>query len=345
MNIAKASINIIRATAFVFLSLPASAQIPPEVKMLELTFREQERKINDAVFTKYKPELTRLMNECVRNEDFEQAKYIKDILEQKILPGIQEEKEDDYSHFIGQWEEVTGGYVYLSRFNGKQAHQKSGNTEWLGKGGVDKDFSSSDIIRLNETRTVWFYWLRTDREDRIFQVNHATKLISLLKRKGGSEKEADHPANTSSFPKFDLLSEKIHADMEAGKEKLARQYVQALQKKSKEWGVSGHLEAAIWARKRAQGLQKGNDKEKQQLQEIIGTWDFPSGTIRIKDPKKFLMDKENITFEYIRSLNGSVHLFNIQEIKQQKIVARVNNLLLIIPYDCRGPFQEGTLKP
>lgn len=87
------------------------------------------------------------------------------------------------------------------------------------------------------------YWLRTDRDDRIFQVNHATKLVSLLKRKGGSEKEADHPANTSSFPKFDLLSEKIHADMEAGKEKLARQYVQALQKK-----VRNGVFPAIWKR-------------------------------------------------------------------------------------------------
>ena len=31
--------------------------------MLELTFQEQERKINDAAFAKYKPELVRLMNE------------------------------------------------------------------------------------------------------------------------------------------------------------------------------------------------------------------------------------------------------------------------------------------
>lgn len=60
--------------------------------MLELTFQEQERKINDAAFAKYKPELVRLMNECVRNEDFEQAKHIRDILERKSLPGIQEEE-------------------------------------------------------------------------------------------------------------------------------------------------------------------------------------------------------------------------------------------------------------
>lgn len=32
------------------------------------------------------------MNECVRNEDFEQAKHIRDILERKSLPGIQEEE-------------------------------------------------------------------------------------------------------------------------------------------------------------------------------------------------------------------------------------------------------------
>lgn len=81
------------------------------------------------------------------------------------------------------------------------------------------------------------------------------------------------------------------------------------------------------------------------MQEIIGTWDFPSGTIRIKDPKEFRMEEENMTFEYIRSLNGSAHLFNIRETKRKKIVARVNNLLLIIPYDCRGPFREGTMKP
>lgn len=42
------------------------------------------------------------MNECVKNEDFEQAKHIKDILERKALPGIQKEEKDDYSHFIGQ---------------------------------------------------------------------------------------------------------------------------------------------------------------------------------------------------------------------------------------------------
>ena len=70
--------------------------------------------------------------------------------------------------------------------------------------------------------------------------------------------------------------------MATGKGKLARQYAQALQKKSREWGVSGHLEAAIWARKRAEGLQKGNHKEKQQLQDITGTWDFPSGTVQLR---------------------------------------------------------------
>ena len=57
MNIAKTfrtfsrtggAINIIRAAAFILLTVPASAQIPPEAKMLELTFQEQERKINDA---------------------------------------------------------------------------------------------------------------------------------------------------------------------------------------------------------------------------------------------------------------------------------------------------------
>ena len=353
MNIAKTfrtfsrtggAINIIRAAAFILLTVPASAQIPPEAKMLELTFQEQERKINDAAFAKYKPELVRLMNECVKNEDFEQAKHIRDILERKSLPGIQEEEKEDYSHFIGQWEETAGGYVYLSRFDGKQAQQKSGNTGWLGKGGVDKDFSSPDIIRLNETRTVWFYWIKTDR-DHIFQVNHATKLVSLLKRKGAREKEANRSTYSSSFPKFDLLSEKIHADMATGKGKLARQYAQALQKKSREWGVSGHLEAAIWARKRAEGLQKGNHKEKQQLQDITGTWDFPSGTVQIKDPKEFRMEGESMTFEYLRSLNDSVHLFHIQETKQKKMVTRINNLLLIIPYDCRGPFQEGVMKP
>lgn len=202
MNIAKTfrtfsrtggAINIIRAAAFILLTVPASAQIPPEAKMLELTFQEQERKINDAAFAKYKPELVRLMNECVKNEDFEQAKHIRDILERKSLPGIQEEEKEDYSHFIGQWEETAGGYVYLSRFDGKQAQQKSGNTGWLGKGGVDKDFSSPDIIRLNETRTVWFYWIKTDRDDHIFQVNHATKLVSLLKRKGAREKKRIAP--------------------------------------------------------------------------------------------------------------------------------------------------------
>lgn len=241
MNIAKTfrtfsqtggAINIIRAAAFILLTVPASAQIPPEAKMLELTFQEQERKINDAAFAKYKPELVRLMNECVKNEDFEQAKHIRDILERKSLPGIQEEEKEDYSHFIGQWEETAGGYVYLSRFDGKQAQQKSGNTGWLGKGGVDKDFSSPDIIRLNETRTVWFYWIKTDRDDHIFQVNHATKLVSLLKRKGAREKEANRSSYSSSFPKFDLLSEKIHADMATGKGKLARQYAQALQKRA-----------------------------------------------------------------------------------------------------------------
>lgn len=111
MNIAKlfrtfsqtgGAINIIRAAAFILLTIPASAQIPPEARMLELTFQEQERKINDAAFAKYKPELVRLMNECVKNEDFEQAKHIKDILERKALPGIQKEEKDDYSHFIGQ---------------------------------------------------------------------------------------------------------------------------------------------------------------------------------------------------------------------------------------------------
>ncbi len=342
------AINVIRVTLFVFLLIsfpvPVSAKVPPEAQMLELIFQEQEKKINDATFAKYKPELTKLMNECVRNEDFEQAKHIKDILERKVFPGMEKEKEDDYSHFIGQWEELAGGYVYLSRFDGKQAQQKSGNSEWKSKGGIDKDSSSSDIIRINETQAVWFYWIKADRDDRIFQVNHATKLVSLLKRKGGREKEAGNPA-ASSFPKFDLLSEKIHADMEVGKEKLARQYASALQKKSKEWGISGHLEAAIWARKRAQELQKENNKDSQQVQEIIGTWDFPSGTIRIKDPKEFRMEEENMTFEYIRSLNGSAHLFNIRETKRKKIVARVNNLLLIIPYDCRGPFREGTMKP
>lgn len=116
-------------------------------------------------------------------------------------------------------------------------------------------------------------------------------------------------------------------------------------KKSREWGVSGHLEAAIWARKRAEGLQKGNHKEKQQLQDITGTWDFPSGTVQIKDPKEFRMEGESMTFEYLRSLNDSVHLFHIQETKQKKMVTRINNLLLIIPYDCRGPFQEGVMKP
>lgn len=211
--------------------------------MLELTFQEQERKINDAAFAKYKPELVRLMNECVKNEDFEQAKHIKDILERKALPGIQKEEKDDYSHFIGQWEETAGGYVYLSRFDGKQAQQKSGNTGWLGKGGVDKDFSSPDIIRLNETRTVWFYWVKTDRDDHIFQVNHATKLVSLLKRKGAREKEANRSADSSSFPKFDLLSEKIHADMATGKEKLTRQYAQALQKRA-----GNGVFPAIWKR-------------------------------------------------------------------------------------------------
>lgn len=354
MNIAKlfrtfsqigGAINIIRAAAFILLTIPASAQIPPEARMLELTFQEQERKINDAAFAKYKPELVRLMNECVKNEDFEQAKHIKDILERKALPGIQKEEKDDYSHFIGQWEETAGGYVYLSRFDGKQAQQKSGNTGWLGKGGVDKDFSSPDIIRLNETRTVWFYWVKTDRDDHIFQVNHATKLVSLLKRKGAREKEANRSADSSSFPKFDLLSEKIHADMATGKEKLTRQYAQALQKKSREWGVSGHLEAAIWARKQAKGLQKGNYEEKQQLQDITGTWGFPSGAVQIKDPKEFRMEGECMTFKYLRSLNDSVHLFHIQETKQKKMVARINNLLLIIPYDCRGPFQEGVMKP
>ena len=80
---------------------------------------------------------------ALKNEDFEQAKHIRDILERKSLPGIQEEEKEDYSHFIGQWEETAGGYVYLSRFDGKQAQQKSGNTGWLGKGGVDKDFHPS----------------------------------------------------------------------------------------------------------------------------------------------------------------------------------------------------------
>lgn len=57
------------------------------------------------------------------------------------------------------------------------------------------------------------------------------------------------------------------------------------------------------------------------------------------------MEGECMTFEYLRSLNDSVHLFHIQETKQKKMVARINNLLLIIPYDCRGPFQEGVMKP
>ena len=76
------AINVIRVTLFVFLLIsfpvPVSAKVPPEAQMLELIFQEQEKKINDATFAKYKPELTKLMNECVRNEDFEQAKHIKD---------------------------------------------------------------------------------------------------------------------------------------------------------------------------------------------------------------------------------------------------------------------------
>lgn len=326
MNIAKTfrtfsrtggAINIIRAAAFILLTVPASAQIPPEAKMLELTFQEQERKINDAAFAKYKPELVRLMNECVKNEDFEQAKHIRDILERKSLPGIQEEEKEDYSHFIGQWEETAGGYVYLSRFDGKQAQQKSGNTGWLGKGGVDKDFSSPDIIRLNETRTVWFYWIKTDRDDHIFQVNHATKLVSLLKRKGAREKKRIVPPipHLSLNSTFFLKNPCRYGNRQR---KTGPAIRSSPAKKSREWGVSGHLEAAIWARKRAEGLQKGNHKEKQQLQDITGTWDFPSGTVQIKDPKEFRMEGESMTFEYLRSLNDSVHLFHIQETKQKK---------------------------
>jgi len=81
----------------------------------------------------------------------------KDMPERKALPGVKEETKDDYSHFIGQWREAAGRYVYLSRFHGKQAQQKkSGNTGWLGKGGEDRNFSSSSIIRLKDSRTVWF---------------------------------------------------------------------------------------------------------------------------------------------------------------------------------------------
>lgn len=85
--------------------------------------------------------------------------------------------------------------------------------------------------------------------------------------------------------------------------------------------------------------------QEQQLHDITGTWDFPSGAVQIKDPKEFRMEGESMTFEYLRSLNDSVHLFHIQETKQKKMVTRINNLLLIIPYDCRGPFQEGVMKP
>lgn len=76
---------------------------------------------------------------------------------------------------------------------------------------------------------------------------------------------------------------------------------------------SGHLGAQT-----GRGIAKGNHKEKQQLQDITGTWDFPSGTVQIKDPKEFRMEGESMTFEYLRSLNDSVHLFHIQETKQKK---------------------------
>ena len=85
--------------------------------------------------------------------------------------------------------------------------------------------------------------------------------------------------------------------------------------------------------------------QEQQLQDITGTWDFPSGAVQIKDQKEFRMEGESMTFEYLRSLNDSVHLFHIQETKQKKMVTRINNLLLIIPDDCRGPVHEGVMKP
>lgn len=331
-------------SVFFLMHLPftEAREVPPEAMVLEITFQEQERKISSNVFDKYRQELTRFMNECVKNEDFEQAKHVKDILERRELPGSQENKDDGFSHFIGEWEELAGGYLYTSRFDGKTAQQRSGNSEWKSKGGIDKNFSSSDIMRINETQTVWFYWFRTDRDDRIFQINHSTKLVSLLKRKGGRKKETHESTVSPTSLKFDLLCKKINAEFNTGREKLARQYAAALQKKSKAWGMSGQLEAAIWARKRAQELQKGSSNHRL-AQELSGTWNFPEGTVQIHDPEAFRMDEKNMTFKYIRSLNNSVHLFKVQETGQEKIVARVNKLLLIVPYDCRGPAWEGMM--
>lgn len=307
--------------------------IPPEGVVMERSFQEQEGKIAASSFRKYSKEVKELMKECIRNENFELAKRIQDTCRSQSFSGT---NHPDCVFFMGEWHEFTrNGKIFMHRFDGiNGTHKTSDGLKWGHTGKINTDISSAGVLALKEDS--WNRrWIKID-DNNILQVLLSVGNVSPLKRKTGGE--------NSEMKKYIQLLKRISADFEIEKTKLSKVYAAALQKKSKSWALTNNLEAALWAQQRIKNL-----RNQEKLAELAGTWTFSDAVIHITKPSEFQKSSKNstnkTTFRYVKSLNNQVHLFKVEETKQEKIVVRSGNNLLIIPPDAGGQAQIGMLKP
>lgn len=303
--------------------------LPPEGVVMERSFREQEERIAASSFRKYSKEVNALMKECIRNENFELAKKIQDTYRSSTFSSTE-------TFFIGEWHEFTrNGKIFMHRFDGiNGTHKTSDELKWSHTGKINTDISSPGVLALKEDS--WNRrWIKID-DNNILQVLLSAGNVSPLKRKTGEQ--------APEMQKYIQLLKKISSNFEMEQAKLSKAYTAALQKKIKSWALSDNLEAALWAQQRIKNL--GNQGK---LIDLVGTWSFPDAVIPISKPSEFQRQEKKsgnkTTFSYVKSLNNNVHVFRVEESKQERIVVRSGNNLLIVPPDASSQAQIGVLRP
>lgn len=309
--------------------------IPEEARAMETAFQNQKDRIATASFRKYGREMTQLLDECVKKEDFEMAKTIRDTIRARTIPETECSSTD---FFKGAWIEPgqNGNPGYTHHFDGTVHRVRPSHSAGIiDESSKNDEASQPGILVYKKGRKVTLVWIRMD-DNKILQVQLENGYVSSITR----EKKLKGPGEGSSvLQKYHRLLNKISSDMEAGQTKLNAAYTELLEKKSRAWAQANKLDEAIWARQRMGTLSE---------QELSGTWDFPKATVQFSSPSRFGKTEKHggkkTSFSFVRSLNDHVHVFKIQESGKEKIVVRSGGKLLIIPPSVNGLAEIGTLK-